>query len=310
MQHSIEIDGQKKVLYIPSDLSECDSRQYIEMCELILLYQSEKISYEEMRIRAVYALLNMKHSERMDVITETNTLSNIYLISELIDSFFEDNENSQKVIKQFYIHNPVPKITPLWKTYYGPSNGFSNITFGEYVDVLRLFMEFSKTGDFENLYLISAILYRRKKSFLLFRKRSENYNGDVRVSYNSAKVEQRVKEMKSAPIGFIFGVYLLFASFQKYLTTAVLPWGDKEIDLSLLFLPQAGEESSEAPSDIPGIGMDSMAFSLAESGAFGNVKEVRNTALWEILVRMYDLRKRDIEEMRKLKQNGSNQQTS
>lgn len=309
MQHSIEIDGQKKVLYIPSDLSECDSRQYIEMCELILLYQSEKISYEEMRIRAVYALLNMKHSERMDVITETNTLSNIYLISELIDSFFEDNENSQKVIKQFYIHNPVPKITPLWKTHYGPSNGFSNITFGEYVDVLRLFMEFYKTGDFENLYLISAILYRRKKPFLFLRKRSNSYNGDVRVPYNSNKVEQRVKAMKSAPVGFIFGVYLLFASFQKYLTTAVLPWGDKEIDLSLLFLPQAGEES-ETSSDIPGIGMDSMAFSLAESGAFGNIKEVRNTALWEILVRMYDLRKRDLEEKQKTKQNGSDQQTS
>ena len=46
---------------------------------------------------------------------------------------------------------------------------------------------------------------------------------------------------------------------------------------------------------MPGIGMDSIAFSIAESGAFGNIEQVRKTNFWQIMVRMYDLRRTDLE---------------
>jgi hypothetical protein len=51
-------------------------------------------------------------------------------------------------------------------------------------------------------------------------------------------------------------------------------------------------------SDYPDLGMKSMLYVIAESGIFGTEKEVRKAPLWEILVRMYDIRKRDFDALK------------
>ena len=72
-------------------------------------------------------------------------------------------------------------------------------------------------------------------------------------------------------------------------------WAGKELDLSILF--DTGTKSDEPESAaMPGIGMDSVAFSMAESGVFGTLKEVDATDFWDIMVRMYDIRKSAIEQ--------------
>lgn len=298
--HTIEIPDSKLKRYIPSDLSECDAQQYMDMCELIFLFQNEAITYDELRTHAAYKLMNMLPSKPKDIEKQTEKekeeeaemFANIYLISELIDDFFEEDEKGLKTIKQYYIHNPVPSFKPLWKTYYGPSDSFMNMTFGEYTDALRLFHDFHATGDMEILKIITALFYRPKKSFLFIKKRLENYNGDVREPYNSNNIEARAKVLQHAPIGFIYGFYLLFASFQKYLIDAKIMWSGKKIDFSILFESSGNEEPT---NETPGIGMDSIAFSIAESGAFGTIEEVRKANFWQIMVRMYDLRRTDLE---------------
>ena len=295
--HTIEIPESNLKRYIPSDLSECDAQQYMDMCELIFHYQNQSITYDELRTHAVYKLMKMNPKPAREL-TEYEQkqqrikFSNVYLISELIDDFFEEDEKGQKTIKQYYIHNPVPKFKPLWKTLYGPSDSFMNMTFGEYTDALRLFHDFHATGDMEILKLITALFYRPMKSFHFIKKRLANYNGDIREPYNSHNLEARAKTLQHAPIGFVYGFYLLFASFQKYIIDAKIMWSGKEIDFAILF------ESSGIDSDnssTPGIGMDSIAFSIAESGAFGTIEEVRKADFWQIMVRMYDLRRTDLE---------------
>jgi hypothetical protein len=288
--HTIEIPESNITRYIPSDLSECDAQQYMDMCELIFHYQNESISYDELRTHAAYKLMNMKPSKATD--QDEEKFSNIYLISELIDDFFEFDEKGKKTIKQYYIHNPVPKFKPLWKTLYGPSDSFMNMTFGEYTDALRLFHDFHATGDMEILKLITALFYRPKKSFLFIKKQLADYNGDVRESYNSYNLEARAKTLNNAPIGFVYGFYLLFASFQKYIVDAKIMWSGKEIDFAILFESSGNEEPS---NQTPGIGMDAIAFSIAESGTFGTIEEVRKADFWQIMVRMYDLRRTDLE---------------
>jgi hypothetical protein len=290
--HTIEIPETKLKRYIPSDLSECDAQQYMDMCELIFHYQNDAISYDELRTHAAYKLMKMKPSKVVD--QDEEKFSNIYLISELIDDFFDIDEKGLKVIKQYYIHNPVPSFKPLWKTYYGPSDSFMNMTFGEYTDALRLFHDFHATGDMEILKLLTALFYRPKKSFLFIKKRLVNYNGDIREPYNSHSLEARAKVLQHAPIGFVYGFYLLFASFQKYLIDAKIMWSGKEIDFSILFESSRPDEEPSS-TETPGIGMDSIAFSIAESGAFGTIDEVRKADFWQIIVRMYDLRRTDLE---------------
>ena len=40
--------------------------------------------------------------------------------------------------------------------------------------------------------------------------------------------------------------------------------------------------------------MDAVMFSMAESGVFGNKKELDKTSVWMVLVRMYDIRLKDL----------------
>jgi hypothetical protein len=292
--HIIEIPEGKIKRYIPSDLSECDAQQYMDMCDLIFKYQNEVIDYDQFRTHAIYKLMKMKPANGTVAVEEK--FANVYQLSELIDDFFDTDDKGLKIIKQSYIHNPVPSFRPLYSTYYGPADQFRDMTFGEYRDGLRLFHDFHATGNIHILALLTAVFYRPKKSFHFFKKRSSSYDGNIRERYNANTLDQNVKGFKYAPIGFVYGFYLLFASFQKYIVDAKILWGGQEIDFSILFQSDKNQESSK--SEVPGLGMDSIAFTMAESGAFGNIKEVDNTNFWEIFARMYDLRRTDLERIK------------
>lgn len=287
--HTIEIPEARIKRYIPSDLSECDKSQYIEMCALIFRYQTGEINYDEFRVQSVYKLMNMKPVQGDP--DDLDKFDAVYRVSELIDSFMDTEADGTKTIKQDYIHNPVPSFKPLHREYYGPADQLTNITFGEYTTGLRIFHDFRATGDMELLRVLAAVFYRPKKKFLFIRKHFDKYNGDIREPLNSASIDARAETFKYAPIGFIYGFFLFFASFQKYLVDARIMWGGNEIDFSILFEKAASDETSE----FPGIGMESLAFSLAESGAFGNITEVENTNFWKILIRMYDSRIKALE---------------
>lgn len=282
----IEIPEKKIKVYLPRELSECDTRQYIEMSKLIFGFQIGKISYEHFRIDALYKLLNMKSIRNKN--SDKYKTSTIYLLSERIDSFFETNTDGQRVIKQYYLNNPIPFFRANFRQFYGPKNEFDDVTFGEYVDALESFIDFNQTGEFKYLYRLAAILYRKKN---LFRRKKH--------TYRSSNLENRAKLFRHQPVGIIYGIYLYFASFQKWLTTARIYVGGNEIDLSILFT--APEESESNESKIPGLGMKSILFALAESNVFGDFEKTQQASLWNVLSRMYDTAKRNADQEAALK---------
>jgi hypothetical protein len=113
--------------------------------------------------------------------------------------------------------------------------------------------------------------------------------------YDRKKANRYLGQIKNVNFGQVYGFYLLFASFQSYLFSASIYYHGQELDLSILFQKPGEEKKQEAKSKIPGIGMKSIEFQLAESGVFGPLKEVRKTDFWETILRLYDIRKRDID---------------
>jgi hypothetical protein len=259
--HTLFIPEANKTLYIPEDLSECDARQYIELCSLIFKHQNGEISFDDFKIQGFYKLAGLKPSKNQAITEYEKELElvkfdNVSRLANLLDSFFEDIDG-QKTIKQYYTSNPIPSIKPLYRSYYGPSDNFMNMKFGEYRDALRLFHDFRATGEVHLLVLLTAIFYRQKQPFYFIKKRLSNYDGDCRIPYKSSYLDANAKNFKYAPMGFIYGFYLLFASFHKYLVQAKLMWGGKEIDFAILF--ESDSNSTDPDSSIPGIGMDSIA---------------------------------------------------
>ncbi|OBQ56110.1 hypothetical protein JJL45_05145 [Tamlana sp. s12] len=290
--NTLEFPERNLNMYLPEDLSECDTRQYIEVSSLMFKYNEKEINFDAFKSLALYKLLNLKLTKNLCKEDEVTKNENIALLSVLIESFFEpidnDNPNDPKIIKQNFIHNPLPKIAPTWCTYYGPSNAFKNITFGEYIDGLNFFFEYEKTKDTELLYLLMAVFYRKTKPFHFIRKTLPNYNGDRRIRYNDTFLEKRAKKLKVLPEGYVYGFYLFFSSFHKYLTTAEITLNGEQIKIGKLF---GNDDPEKASSDLESIGFKSIEYQISESGVFGTNKDVRNTNLWEILIKLYDMYK-------------------
>lgn len=288
MRH-IEIPALKLSYNLPETLAECNQKEYLALSYLCLQYLSGLVTYEEFRIHTVCKLLNIKVSKRFTNDDDIN--ANIYLLSELCSSYFEDTpEGSKKIILDF-LQIKIPFVKTTFKTFYGPKESLFEITYGEFADASRIFDDFHASGDVFNLYLLAAILYREKKPF-----------SNKRKPYKPHALEkQAIHFKKYVSASFIYGVYLQFVAFKQYLPTAQIPWSGKFLNFEILF------EGSDSDSEtaIPGIGADSMVFSLAESAVFGSTEQVRATNFLEIMIHLYDLRKRDLEREQKEKKNAN-----
>ncbi|WP_341221037.1 hypothetical protein [Polaribacter atrinae] len=289
--HTVEIPEANIKKYIPTDLSECKTLQYINVCNLLYKHAIGEIDLDTFKEQSIYFLADIKFKKKN--VEDDEKYANVYLLAELMDSFFEIDEKGSKVIKQYFIHNPIEKIRGSFKNYYGPSDEFNNISFGEYVDALSHFYDYIETKDITFLYLLFATFYREKRSTFFS---AGSFSKDKRVPYNSERVELLADKFKHQDMGVIYGFFMLFTSFQKYLTTAKIYVQGKEIDLNLLYREfPAGKKQPK--SDLPGIGMKSLLYTIAESGIFGPLEKVRAASLWEILIRMYDIKKRDFDAM-------------
>jgi len=284
--HCIEIPSIKLKKYFPADLSECDQKQYIDISQLLFLYQNGDLNLDQLKVQSLYLLLNMK---RVKTKHTEEKFANIAQLSDLLESFFESDDTGARIIKTYYIHNPIQRLSNGIRSWSGPSEGFKNVSFGEYVDAINHFGDFVTTGDFQYLRLLMATFYRPTKSFLAIRKKLHSYDGEERIYYNPNAVERIADQLKYFPIGVFYGFFLLFSSFQKYLSTAKIYVEGKEIDLSVLF----SSNSTLKESALPSLGMRSILNTMAESQIFGPMQEVRKTNLYEIMLRMYDIRKRD-----------------
>ena len=274
---TIEIPETKRRIYMPEHLGECDSRQYAEACMLLWRYEQGEMSYHDFRVDMVYKLLNLKRSSGKFVEAQQEDMySNIYMLSTYVDSFFEKDEQERFVIKQEYTKNHSPSINDDFRNWIGPADNFDNISFGQYVDALNLYGLLEKEKSKDLMYMLMATFYFPPKE-----------------KYASSQVQEKAKHFKKVYFGRVYGFFLLFASFQKYLFSAKVYYQGNELDLSILF--ESEDTSEDIKSNIPGIGMLSIAHQLAESGVYGPIKEVRETNFWEVMLRLYDIRKRDLD---------------
>ena len=140
-------------------------------------------------------------------------------------------------------------------------------------------------------YLINlfAIFYLRK--------------GEV---YDVARSKKRAKGFfKHIDIRHLYGFYLTFAAIQLWITSGEIYLGGNLIDMGIIY-QDAG--NGTAKSSIPGIGMKGVVFDIAESHVFGSYQETRKDMLWNILPRLYQLRKKTLDEQNSQKNDTSTAQ--
>lgn len=277
--HSIHIPTEGITKYIPKELAHCNGNEFKSIVSLLYQWKTGYYNYEEFRVQAAASLLNLKLDTKNETNQEDDEMfySNLYRISELLDSYFTKNEDGNLLIKQDFIENHTPTVTPLTKKLYGPKARFSNVTFGQYEDALNLFQMYFRGKNKKYLYMLMATFYLAKNQ-----------------PYKKEDVEKRIYLFQDhLHFGQVYGFFLFFGAFQEYVSSSKVLWENKVIDLSILFETNPNEKESK--SKIPGLGFKSLAYQLAESGVFGKLSELRQENLWEVLLRLYDIRKRDLD---------------
>lgn len=274
---AIEIPEKNKFLYMPENLAECDNKQYADFAKLLWMAQEKQIDYNQLCYLAVYPLLNLKKSKKKSA----EKVENIVRLSECVDNFFnKDDVGNFTGIKLEFTKNYLPKYR-LFHTYFGPEDGFNDVTFGQYIDGLDEYIYYSKTGDIKSLRMLFSIFYLRK---------GETYN--YRVSKKRASGIFRYVDIRH-----LYGFFLFFSSMQSYVLQGEIMVMGNPIDLSIIFIPD--EKAFE--SSIPGTGFRSIITDMAESQVFGPYKGVERTNIWIVMIRLYELKKKELDEKEKSK---------
>lgn len=269
--HSLEFPEIKERIWLPENLGECDRRQYLDASKLLYMLQYGEVSEEQFRLLLLYSLLNMKFKKSELENEEEKKWENTYICAEVLRSFFEIDDAGQAHLIQGYTHNPIKTVSYKMHTFVGPDDAFQNITYGQLEDGVGEIGNYIKYGELDSLVKLFAIFYLKKNE-----------------KYSDVNLEQRVVFFKQLDIRYVYGFYLLFISFFNYLTKeCILVMDGRELDLTILFDVNEGEEKKE--TDAEGLGMRATSFQLAESGVFGTLAELRESDAMMVLVRMYDL---------------------
>lgn len=280
--HTIEIPAKKITIHIPETVAEFTSEQYLEYCKLVMQWKSGDISYFDLRLKLLYFLMGIESKTKKHTPLENeDKYSQIYQLSLLCDAFFPEEKVKGKKVRGLdfnYIDNKLPYFTHKGKTYIGPADAFTNLTFGEHLAAAPLFEDFTKTKNEDSLNQLVAILYREEKP-----KTKENitcgFDGDKRLPYYPATVEARTSALKDLPMHYKFAVYSYFGAVSSFITNATeVPVLGKTCDFTPLF---KGKESTSE-----NIGRLEVLFALSKTKVFGSKQETEKELYWNVLLEL------------------------
>lgn len=161
-------------------------------------------------------------------------------------------------------------LIPSWSGFWGPASHGADLTFGEFRFAVIMMNEYTRTHDVAFLNSLCAILYRRKKD-------------GKRVPFSSSNLGKAAKDIVGMPDYLKWGVYCWMASFCEFLFNGAFVLDGCEVCFAPIFI-SSGKDNAPEQS----LGMNSILFSVAESGVFGGIEEVDNTQLLRVLLKLLD----------------------
>lgn len=284
--HEIDIPEVNVTHYIPRELMFCLGSDFVHLNELLFALAAGKIDYETFRVQAICRIMKLSpgYPKKLNILDREAYFGNLYMLSELIDDFFEKKEDGKQILKLSYGENPIPKIAPIFKKYYGPKDFLIDITFGQYLDAINIYVDFVETKDTYLLYMLLAVFYLRKNE-----------------SYNPKKLKARAKKFTKFPVGYAYACFHLFGALQVYLNSGLVYIEGNEIDFSILY--KDVKRKGDIKSTIPGLGMRGVALDIAESNSFGPYNQVREALFLDIILALYKLKKQGLDEIEREKRN-------
>ncbi|NYJ27508.1 hypothetical protein [Allomuricauda sp. ARW1Y1] len=296
--HKIEVVGTKLVLEYPENGLEFSKEQFLAFSKYVLMYNSKVLSYDQFRTRLTYAFLNLKRSIDANDDKNLPAIENILSISKLANGFFsKKTQDGQKVVKMDFYRQLVPTIKANGKIFYGPSDALFNTVYGEFIDTLSHFNDYSTSGQIEHLDMMIATLYRPKRMFGWFRNLIGKYRLDKRREYNPELTAKYAKSLRGLNLHEKHAIYLYVSSSINFLLNAEALdiGGGNTLNIASIFEKPDGNQKGS------GVGMLSTLYSIAETKVFGNINEVAKQNTIDVFAFLVDQKHKMKENEKRLK---------
>lgn len=282
--HSIEVSSTKLKLEFPESLMEFSKDHLLAFSALMIDFNSKKITFDQFKVRLVYAFLNLKRTADFKKEENLAAIDNIISIGRLAEAYFDDvldqkTKNTVKSVKMQLFLQKLPVLKVGNTKFYGPNDALLNTVWGEFIAATNAFNDFSTTNEMEYLDQLIAILYRPKGVLSWFRNRLGTFRADPRKKYNAELTDNYAKRLTRLPNDIKHAIYLYFASCQHFIVNneSLDIGGGNVIDVSVLF-KKTGNQTKGS-----GLGLVGTLYSIAESSVFGNTESVANQNTYDVL---------------------------
>lgn len=222
-----------------------------------------------------YRFGHLHHTEDMNLVEQlAGTLDWMWLV----------DEEEGCVSLRF---NTTKNLLPKWKHLRGPQSHGGDLTFGEFRAATAAMNLYTADHLPSDLLALVATLYRRPSP-----------NGKRRP-FEADWLPAYMREAKGMPEWLQWGVYAWFASFCEYLLTGTFVIDGQEVT----FAPVFGRREKDAPRAAgQDLGLNSILYTVAESGVFGTAGETERTPLLRVLLKLLDDKQRADELEKRYKQ--------
>lgn len=182
-------------------------------------------------------------------------------------------------------------LLPKWRYLQGPASHGADLTFGEFRQAAAVMNQYNAGQNPADLRALCAILYR---------KPVKEKGCALREPFRPQYMGRYMGLVRDMPEWIQWGIYAWFAYFCNYLFIGTFIIEGVEVCFAPVF--ERHRKSPEAqPGIIQNLGMNSVLYSVAESGVFGNVDATDDTQLLRVMMKLLDDKQRADEMMRNLK---------
>ncbi len=204
----------------------------------------------------------------------------------------KNRDDGTTIMEAALTYESTVNLLPEWGRLRGPVSHGADLTFGEFRHAVEAMNRYDGSHDPADLQALCGILYRQsgKQPWL------------GREPFDEKKIAYYMKQISAMPLSVMWGVYAWFSYFCQYLISGPFLIGGLEVCFAPVFARSKRDKDAQ-PGDMQSLGMNSILFSVAESGVFGNAKETDRTTLLSVMMKLLDDKQRADEITHHLKHN-------
>lgn len=172
------------------------------------------------------------------------------------------------------VYQSTVQLLPRFRKWNGPRSHGEDLTFGEFKQAVSLLQTYNETNDEDVMSALCGLLYRPQSS--------RRKTGLWRMEMDNETAEDWIRRGRAMPDWFKWGVYAWISAFCNYLTSGDFIIDGEQVNFAPLFVK--GEKKEEKKKN--DIGLNAIAFTMAESRVFGELKDVEHTQLLKIFLKL------------------------